>query len=110
MRFGPTPLDQLEGAILAHSVKLRERSLKKGRVLDSDDVSALRAAGIDEVVAARLGADDIHEDEAARRVGLPLVGEGLKARAPFTGRVNLYATGSGLLVMDERAVDAFNTP
>ena len=108
MQFGPTPLDQLEGAILAHSVKLEERSLKKGRFLDADDVDALRAAGIEEVVAARLGAGDIHEDEAARRVGLPLVGEGLKARAPFTGRVNLYATGPGLLVMDERAVDAFN--
>jgi molybdenum cofactor cytidylyltransferase len=108
MHFGMTPLELLEGAILAHSVKLDSLTMKKGRRLSAGDVAALREAGVDGAVAARLEATDVHEDEAARRLGVPLKGEGLRARAPFTGRVNLYAETDGLLCMDVQAVNALN--
>ena len=45
MKFGAIPLDEAEGAILAHSVKLDRLALKKGRRLSTADVAALRAAG-----------------------------------------------------------------
>ena len=54
MIFGETPLEEAEGAILAHALKLGPVSFKKGRVLSVDDVAALRKAGVDTVVAARL--------------------------------------------------------
>ena len=34
MIFGPTPLDEARGAVLAHSIRLPGRVLKKGTVLD----------------------------------------------------------------------------
>ena len=40
MIFGPTPLDEAEGAILAHSVRLKECVLKKGTVLDADAIAS----------------------------------------------------------------------
>ena len=46
MRFGPTPLDEAEGAILAHSLNAGSLRFKKGRVLSATDVAALREAGI----------------------------------------------------------------
>ena len=108
MDFGRIPAAEAEGAILAHSLKLAGRSLKKGRVLGSDDVTALLAAGIEQVVAARLGEDDVHEDEAAARIARAVAGEGLRVGAPFTGRCNLFAESGGLLVLDAPRIDVAN--
>jgi molybdenum cofactor cytidylyltransferase len=59
-------------------------------------------------VAARLDADDMHEDEAAAAVAKALAGEGIEVTAPFTGRCNHFARGSGLAVVDHARIDALN--
>jgi molybdenum cofactor cytidylyltransferase len=106
--FGPTPLDSAEGAILAHSVRLGEVSFKKGRRLSLDDLEALRREGVNQVTAARLENDDIHEDEAAARLAAALLGENLSASRAFTGRANLVATGRGVLEVDRERLDRLN--
>ena len=63
MEFGEIPVDRAEGAILAHTVKHAGCVFKKGRVLSAEDVAAIAAAGIGKVFAARLGPDDVPEDE-----------------------------------------------
>lgn len=114
MIFGSTPIANLDGAILAHTVRLASATLKKGRRLDAADAAAIAASGRSEVVAARLEVDDVHEDEAARRIGDALGAcglnrdPGLSIRAPFTGRVNLYADSAGLLDLDPALVNALN--
>jgi molybdenum cofactor cytidylyltransferase len=108
MRFGSFPLGETEGAILARSLRAGGRLLKKGRVLTRADLDQLRAAGISEVVAARLEADDIAEDVAATRVAQALRGDGIRMGAAFTGRVNLYAEKAGLVTLDGKQVDALN--
>ena len=60
MKFGPVPVEQAEGAILAHSMKLSEGRLRKGMVLERAHLEALKAAGEDEVIVARLEPDDVH--------------------------------------------------
>ena len=72
MRFGAVPLDDAEGAILAHSVRLARGRLAKGRRLTRDDVTDLAAAGHHSVTVARLDAVDIGEDAAATRLGAAL--------------------------------------
>ncbi|MBI3678456.1 MAG: NTP transferase domain-containing protein [Proteobacteria bacterium] len=108
MQFGSCPADQAQGAILAHSVRAGEKILRKGRVLSEDDVAALRAAGVREVVVARLQADDIAEDEAASRIAARVAGEHVRIAAAFTGRANLYAGEHGLAVIDAERVNALN--
>ncbi len=108
MIFGETPLDQAAGAILAHSLKLGKVSFKKGRRLSAADVKALRAAGIERVVAARLEPGDLHEDAAAAALAEAVTGEGLTASAAFTGRCNLIAAGRGVLVVDRARLDRLN--
>ena len=112
MKFGPTPLAEVQDAILAHSLRLAGGTLKKGRVLSADDVKRLRDAGIESVVAARLERGDVHEDEAASTLARALMGvaaHGVRIGAPFTGRSNLYATRTGLLDVDRSAIDAANS-
>lgn len=112
MRFGPVPLWQAEGAILAHSVALPEGRLRKGCTLGSDEITQLRAAGLTEVIAARLDPDDLHEDAAALAIATALVPDpeaaGLDLRAVGTGRVNLHARSAGVLDVLVDRVNALN--
>ena len=93
MKFGPVPLAEAEGAILAHSVGLAAGRLKKGRRLSAADIAALAAEGMAEVTVARLGQTDVPEDPAAARIGAALAPEaearGPVGSAPFPGRVRL---------------------
>ena len=112
MRFGPVPLDQAEGAILAHSLHAGEVRLRKGQILDARALAHLAGAGLREVVVARPDPGDIPEDAAAARLAAALVPDEGAARlsraAPFTGRANLHATAAGLALIDRAAVDALN--
>lgn len=108
MIFGPTPLAQAEGAILAHSLKQGDIVFKKGRRLSADDVRSLREAQIHEVIAARLEDGDLHEDEAARQLAAAAAGPGAKVSEAFTGRCNLIAETQGLVQIEAERLDALN--
>lgn len=112
MRFGPVPLQEAEGAILAHSEATPTGRLRKGQVLGPGEIAALAAAGLREVTVARLDADDVAEDTAAARLAEALVPDeesaGLDLTPAFTGRVNLKARSPGVLAVDAEKVNAFN--
>lgn len=112
MRFGPVPLPEAAGAILAHSVPLPGARLRKGQLLGPAEVGALAAAGLSEVIVARLDPGDVPEDAAAEAVAAALLPDPAAARlsrtAAFTGRVNLHAAAAGVLVVDAARVDALN--
>lgn len=112
MQFGPVPIAQATGAILAHSMTVGGRRLRKGLVLDADHIAALAAAGVAEVTVARLSADDLDEDAAAARIAAALVPDpaaaGLTLTTAFTGRVNVLAAGPGVVGMDAGALQRLN--
>ncbi len=108
MIFAEMEVATAEGALLAHSVKAKGLSFRKGRRLSAADVAALAAAGQTSVVAVRLEADDVAENEAAQAIARAVAGPHLTAAAPFTGRANLTADMPGLLVVDQARLDALN--
>jgi len=108
VKFGPVAVQEAEGCILAHGLRLADGTLKKGRVLDAGDVARLRAGGHASVIAATLEAGDVPEDEAAERLARALSGPGARVAAPFTGRCNVFATVHGLLTLDAARIDAVN--
>jgi molybdenum cofactor cytidylyltransferase len=108
MKFGPVPVQDAIGAVTAHGIKAAEVTVRKGSVLTAEDVGRLEAAGIRSVVAVRLEAGDVPEDEAARRLAEALTGEGLRVDRPFTGRCNLFATHAGVLRIARDVVDGIN--
>jgi molybdenum cofactor cytidylyltransferase len=109
MRFGAVPLDEARGAIMAHSQRIGERMIRKGSVLDEAAVTALREAGRDEVIVARLEPGDVPEDIAADRLATPLVSPLLARTRAATGRVNLAAEVPGLLRVDIAKINRLNT-
>ena len=112
MKFGKVDLEEAEGAILAHSVALSSGRLRKGQVLSADDISAMAEAGMTEVIVARLAPGDIDENTAAARVAAALVPDpdaaNLQITEAFTGRVNLLATGPGVVRLDAARLQALN--
>ena len=108
MKFGLTPIEDAEGAVLAHGVRIDGAKLKKGDTLTHKRRGALAAAGVASVVVARLEKGDVGENEAALALAERLAGAGLRCSAPFTGRVNLFAQTAGLAVIDSEAVDRVN--
>jgi molybdenum cofactor cytidylyltransferase len=108
VRFGEVPVAESLGAILAHSMRVADKVLRKGRVLSREDVALLVEAGPSTVVVARLDPGDIAEDEAARRIAEAVAGPGIAIASPFTGRANLLAETKGLLVFDRERLDRLN--
>ena len=108
MRFGPTRLDEARGAIMAHTTRLADRVIRKGSVLDEAGLAALRAAGREAVIAARLEPGDVPEDICADRLAEPFVGPLLARSRAATGRVNLSAEAAGVLRVAADKIDRVN--
>lgn len=108
MKFGPVPVAEAAGAILAHSVAAGAVRLRKGRLLSVEDVEALTAAGLTEIIAAVPAAGDLLEDRAASAIAEALIHAGIDAKPPSTGRVNLHARAAGVFTVDRALVDAVN--
>ena len=109
MKFGPVPLAEARGAILAHSQKVGERMIRKGSLLDDSAIEALEAAGRSEIVCAILEPGDVPEDVAADRLANPLIVPLIARSRAATGRVNLSAEVPGLLRVDAARIDRLNT-
>lgn len=108
MKFGPVPVGEAAGAILAHAVATPAGTFRKGQRIGAAEVAAFRAAGLDAVVAAVPGPDDLDEDAAAGRIAEALAGAGIRVEPPATGRSNLFAATPGLLIVDRAGIDALN--
>ncbi len=108
MKFGPVPVADAAGSIAAHTVRAGAVIVKKGSAITAEDCQRLAQAGLSELVAVRLEAGDIGENEAATRLATALAGRGVVTEAAFTGRVNLFAAAAGVLSVDAGAINALN--
>lgn len=108
MFFGKQPVDQSAGAIVAHSNKLKHRTLKKGTVITDQDIADLRDAGLETIVVARLEAGDIGEDQAAQALARAVTNTNLEPDNPFTGRCNIRSSSHGLLHVNAAGVEHIN--
>jgi molybdenum cofactor cytidylyltransferase len=108
MKFGPVPLAEAKGGVAVHSTRTGGMVLKKGTVIGQDEIAALAAAGISEIVVARIEPGDVSEDVAAADIAAALQGDGVHTDRAFTGRANLFAETAGVLVVNKDAVDRLN--
>ncbi|MBT3558367.1 MAG: NTP transferase domain-containing protein [Rhodospirillales bacterium] len=108
MKFAEIPIDQANGAIAAHTVRLSDRVVKKGRYLDKEALGALARDGHSHVMAAMLEPGDVDENAAAAAIGAACAGNGINRTSAFTGRCNLISKVEGLLVVDVDALTQLN--
>jgi molybdenum cofactor cytidylyltransferase len=108
MKFGPVSPREAEGATAVHTIRQGSLVLKKGTLVGPAEVAALEAAGIKDIVVARLEPGDVSEDRAAAEIATAVAGEGVHVDRAFTGRANLFADKAGVLVVDKDAIDRLN--
>lgn len=103
--------DAQRGWVLAEDVRAKDgkRLLRKGQVLDAAALEQLCAAESGPVHLIELGQDDLHENEAGRRIAQAVSGAGIEVRGPVQSRFNLVAGRKGLLRIDPEQVRAVNS-
>ncbi len=95
--------------MLAHATTAGERRFRKAHVLTCEDIAVLKAAGIDEVVAAILSAGrSRRRPGAATRLAESMSFRGIEAKPAATGRVNLHARAAGVFTVDKAMIDRVN--
>ena len=108
MKFGAVPVGEAEGSVAVHSIRQGGLVLKKGTLIGRDEIAALKAAGIEKIVVARIEPGDVSEDAAAAGIAAAVAGQGVHVERAFTGRANLFAETAGVLVVDRDAIDRLN--
>lgn len=108
MKFGPVPIADADGLILAHTFRRGEVTFKKGHVIDAEDIAALQTLGVSEIIGARLESGDVPEDAAAARIAHKLCGDNITVSDARTGRCNLIAKNDGLVLINTAEINAVN--
>src|SRR6266511_506266 len=108
MKFGAVLVDEAQGSVAVHSIRQSGLVLKKGNLIGKAEIAALKAAGIGDIVVARVEPGDVSEDAAAAEIAAAVAGEGVHVERAFTGRANLFAETAGVLVVDKNAIDRLN--
>ncbi len=99
----------LTGLIVTEGVRhAGKRLFRKGDRITAEHLPAI--AELERPIhAVRLDPDDVHEDDAARRLAALAGAPDLTRRGPVQSRINLVAAQKGLLRIDAEAVIAINT-
>ncbi|MFZ0215429.1 MAG: hypothetical protein WAM30_05750 [Candidatus Dormiibacterota bacterium] len=97
--------DATVGRVLTHDIGHR---LRKGLVIRDEQADALKRLELPELHVLELEPGDVHEDDAARRLGDAIAGPGTRRGEPEQSQVRLVATRRGLARVDRGAVDRLN--
>lgn len=108
------PVEQAVGLPLAHDIteivpgKHKGPAFRRGHVIRPEDVSKLLDIGKAHIYVMDLDKDEIHEEDAARRLAKAAAGPNIRLTDPVEGRVNLVAEVAGLLKINETLLKQFN--
>lgn len=108
------PVEEAVGMALAHDIteivpgRHKGPAFRRGHVIRPEDVSKLLDIGKAHIYVMDLDKDEIHEEDAARRLAKAAAGPNIRLTDPVEGRVNLVAEVAGLLKINETLLKQFN--
>jgi len=109
------PVEEAVGLPLAHDIteiipgKHKGPAFRRGHIIRAEDVSKLLDVGKANIYVMNLEKDELHEEDAARRLAKAAAGANLRLTDASEGRINLVATISGLLKIDADLLYRFNS-
>lgn len=107
-------VEEAVGMVLGHELtkivpgEYKGPAFRKGHIIQPEDIEQLKNIGKEHIYLFELGPEELHENEAARRLAAAAAGPGLVLAAPGEGRVNIKAAVDGVLVVNCAAVTAVN--
>jgi len=109
------PVEEAVGLPLAHDIteivpgKHKGPAFRRGHIVRQEDISKLLDVGKRNLYVMELEKDELHEEDAARRLAKAAAGKNLNLSDPSEGRINLIAAVSGLLKVDADLLYRFNS-
>ena len=100
------PVEEAVGMPLAHDIteivpgQHKGPAFRRGHIVRQEDITKLLDVGKRHLYVMDLEKDELHEEDAARRLAKAAAGPNLKLTDPVEGRVNLVAEIAGLLKID----------
>lgn len=100
------PVEEAVGLPLAHDIteivpgKHKGPAFRRGHLIRQEDVEKLLDVGKANIYVMELENDELHEEDAARRLAKAAAGDNLELTDPSEGRINLVAKLPGLLKVD----------
>ncbi len=108
------PVEESVGTVLCHDItrivpgESKGSAFRKGHVVRTEDIPLLLDLGKRNLYVLDLSPDELHENDAARRIASAAAGSGLTLTEPVEGKVNLLAEFYGLLKIDVAALRRIN--
>lgn len=75
---------------------------KKGHIVNEEDIPIMLSMGKEHLYVLELDADDVHEDEAGRRIAQAAAGANVTLKPKGEGKVELMAACRGVLRVDRQ--------
>lgn len=103
------------GMMLAHDLtkidpgKFKGPAYKKGHIIEEKDIDGLKDAGKYHIYVLELNEDELHEEEAAKRIAEAVAGSGIYFEGPAEGKMTLKAKEAGLLKINVDVLEEINT-
>lgn len=108
------PVEASVGMVLCHDItrivpgESKGPAFRKGHVIGAEDIPVLLDLGKRNLYVLDLAPNELHENDAARRIASAAAGTGLTMTEPVEGKVNLLADFYGLLKIDVAALRRIN--
>jgi molybdenum cofactor synthesis domain-containing protein len=102
------------GMTLAHDVtrvlpgSFKGPAFRRGHIIQREDIPELLKIGKEHVYILTLEKDEVHEDDAARRIARAVMGSHFEYSEPSEGRVNLKTIHAGLVKINIPAIEKIN--
>ena len=109
MIFGEFPIQECKDSILAHTLKLPQKTIKKGSIIGDNEIELIEKSNLEKIWVAKLEPNDLHENDAATMLANSLSNEYCKAETAFTGRVNLFSTAPGVFCPNTDKINELNS-
>jgi len=111
------PVEEAIGEALLHDITaidpdkgFKGRIFKKGHRIRPEDIETFRRIGKESVYVFEIGADELHEDDAARMLAQALAGEHTVAGdTPKEGKIDIRSDAFGVCKIDTDRLFAFNS-
>jgi len=109
------PVEDAVGLPLAHDIteivpgKHKGPAFRRGHIVRPEDITKLLDVGKRNLYVMDLEKDELHEEDAARRLAKAAAGKNLTLTDPSEGRINLVAGISGLLKVNSDLLFRFNS-
>jgi hypothetical protein len=107
-------IEDAVGLTLAHDVtrvspgSFKGPAFNRGHIIKAEDIPGFLSIGKEHVFVLELGQDEVHEEEAAKRIATAVSGKTLRQTEPHEGKVDLVSTLKGLIQINEKGLEKIN--